>query len=292
MLWQRFLSHIRRKKKETNDGGHKSKVFIYNINNAGDRFNKDLLEFFSADMEPVRIAADADLLMLGGAIGSLQNPKRPLNPAPLHVWGSGFLFGDDNDFPLCRPNLIVHALRGKLSKEKLSGLLGYQLPENLPLADPGLLASYFTTPNVEKKYAIGFIPHFRERDTDEAKRILRANANMHFIDITQSPKEVIKEIQQCETIVSSSLHGLVFSDSLGIPNVHARLTELPIGGSFKFRDYYSSFDLEDPALTVDDVCGIKPEEIQNNYRIERRVVEEKKRLLIESFTFFEKTKSG
>ncbi len=286
MLWQRFLSHIQRKEKETNDGGHKSKVFIYNINNAGDRFNKDLLEFFRVDMKPVEIAAHADLLMLGGAISSLQNPKRPLNPAPLHVWGSGFLFGDDNDFPLCRPNLIVHALRGKLSKEKLSSLLGYQLPENLPLADPGLLASYFTIPNVEKKYSVGFIPHFREHETDEVKHVLRANANMHFIDITLSPKEVIKEIQQCETIVSSSLHGLIFSDSLGIPNVHARLTELPIGGSFKFRDYYSSFDLEDPALTVDDVCGIRPEEIRNSYCVERRVVEKKKRLLIESFPIF------
>ena len=132
--------------------------------------------------------------MLGGAISSLQNPERLVIPAPLHVWGSGFLFGDDNDFPLCRPNLIVHALRGKLSKEKLSSLLGYQLPENLPLADPGLLASYFTIPNVEKKYSVGFIPHFREHETDEVKHVLRANVNMHFIDITLSPKEVIKEI--------------------------------------------------------------------------------------------------
>lgn len=272
MLWKRFLSHIRQKK-EAGENNHKNKVFVVDINNAGDRFNNDLLDFFRVDMEPVEIAAHADLLMLGGVISSLQNPERPFNPAPLHVWGSGFLFGDDNDFPLCRPNLVVHALRGKLSKEKLSSLLGYPLPENLPLADPGLLASYFATPNVEKKYSIGFIPHFREHETDEVKRVLSANANMHFIDITRSPKEVIKEIQRCEAVVSSSLHGLVFSDSLGIPDAHVRLTELPKGGSFKFRDYYSSFDLVHSPLTIEDVCVVRPEEIQESYIIESRVVE-------------------
>lgn len=284
-LWQRFLSHIQRKKKDADEVRHKSKVFIYPLKNAGDCFNYDLLEFFRADMNSVEIVASADLLMLGGSISSLQNPELTFNPAPLHVWGAGFLFGDDNDLPLCRPNLVVHALRGKLSKDKLYGLLNTPLPENIPLADPGLLASYFTTPNTEKKYAIGFIPHFREHDTDEVKRVLGANASMHFIDITQSPKEVIREIQQCETVVSSSLHGLAFSDSLGVPNVHVRLTELPKGGTFKFRDYYSAFGLSDPTLSVEDVFGITPDKIKTNYAIERRVVEEKKRQLIESFPF-------
>ena len=60
MLWQRFLSHIRRKK-ETVEYNHKRKVFIHKTKNAGDSFNKDLLEFFRVDMEPVEIAAHADL---------------------------------------------------------------------------------------------------------------------------------------------------------------------------------------------------------------------------------------
>lgn len=282
--WQRLFRGKRKNAKAPDAATPQTgKVYIPDLQNAGDEFNRCLLEFFGAEMESVTIARHADLLMLGGAISSLQRLDQPIDNAPLHVWGTGFLFGDDNDLPLCRPNLIVHALRGRLSKDKLSGLLDKPLPEDIPLADPGLLASFFISPNVEKKHAIGFIPHFREHGTDEVKRVLDAHHDMHFIDITLSPREVIREIQQCETVISSSLHGLVFSDSLGVPNVHARLTELPKGGSFKFRDYYSAFDITDPALTVEAACVITPKEIADNYAIEKRDVEEKKRQLIESF---------
>lgn len=282
--WQRLLRGKRKNEKKIDVATEQTdKVYISNLQNAGDEFNRCLLEFFGVEMENVTIARHADLLMLGGSISGLQRLDQPINNEPLHVWGTGFLFGDDNELPLCRPNLIVHALRGKLSKDKLSGLLDKPLPEDIPLADPGLLASFFISPNVEKKHAIGFIPQFREHGTDEVKRVLDAHHDMHFIDITQSPREVIREIQQCETVISSSLHGLVFSDSLGVPNVHARLTELPKGGPFKFRDYYSAFGITDPALTVEDACVITPKEIADNYTIEKRDVEEKKRQLIESF---------
>ena len=259
------------------------KVYIPDMKNAGDQFNYDLLDYFHVEAEPVRIAAHAELLMLGGAISSLQNPERPVTDDTIHIWGSGFLHGDDLDEPLCRPNLIVHALRGQLSKEKLSGLLGKDLPEDLLLADPGLMASILAGPREDKRYSIGFIPHFREQDTQEVARTLDANKNMHFIDITQSPEEVIREIQRCETVVSSSLHGLVFSDSLHIPNIHVRLTELPKGGSFKFRDYYSAFNLVDPALKLDDILAISSQEIINSYKVSSAEVEEKKRQLIASF---------
>jgi len=259
------------------------KVYIPGLKNAGDQFNYDLLNYFHIKAEPVHIAANADLLMLGGGISSLQNPERPVTYNTLHIWGSGFLFGDDLDEPLRRPNLIVHALRGQLSKEKLSGLLGKDLPADLPLADPGLMASILTGPSEDKRYSIGFIPHFREHGTQEVARILDANKSMHFIDITQSPKEVINEIRRCETVVSSSLHGLVFSDSLHIPNIHVRLTRLPKGGSFKFRDYYSAFNLVDPALKPEDILTISSQDIKNSYKVSAVEVEEKKRQLIASF---------
>ena len=259
------------------------KVYIPNVKNAGDRFNYELLDYFHVRAEPVRIAAHAELLMLGGAISSLQNPEQPVTDDTIHIWGSGFLYGDDLDEPLCRLNLIVHALRGQLSKEKLSGLLGKDLPTDLPLADPGLMASILAGPNEEKRYTIGFIPHFREHDTQEVASVLDTNKKMHFIDITQSPKEVISEIQRCETVVSSSLHGLVFSDSLHIPNIHVRLTELPKGGSYKFRDYYSAFNLVDPALKLDDILTISSQEIINSYKVSSAEVEKKKCQLIASF---------
>lgn len=263
---------------------NKGKVFINPLCNAGDSFNNDLLSFMNAEVITTSRPAEADLLMIGGTLSSLQNPKYVLNTTPIYIWGTGFLFGDDIHGPLCRPNMVVRALRGKLSKDKLSGLLGgVSYPEDLPLADPGLLASYFASPDVDKKYDVGFIPHFREHGSSEVKYVLENNKSLHFIDITRSPREVIREIQQCNAIISGSLHGLIFSDSLGIPNCHVRLTEKPLGGTFKFRDYYSAFNLKDPALTMEDASGITCKEIIDNYAIEKHAVEEKKIQLIESF---------
>lgn len=157
------------------------------------------------------------------------------------------------------------------------------MPEDLPLADPGLLASCFATTDVEKKYSIGFVPHFREHGTKEVEYILSNNNDMHFIDITGDSLDVIRELQECECVISSSLHGCIFSDSLHIPNLHARITELPVGGSFKYRDYYSAFNLEDPALSVEDVAGISARNVIDRYNVDADWVEEKKRQLIESF---------
>jgi hypothetical protein len=44
-------------------------------------------------------------------------------------------------------------------------------------------------------------------------------------------------------VISSSLHGLIVADSLGIPNVWLRLSPDVLGGDYKFKDYYSVFGL-------------------------------------------------
>ena len=50
-------------------------------------------------------------------------------------------------------------------------------------------------------------------------------------------------MDSCKHIISSSLHGLICSDSLGIPNRWIKLSQL-LGNDFKFKDYYSVFDIE------------------------------------------------
>jgi hypothetical protein len=57
-------------------------------------------------------------------------------------------------------------------------------------------------------------------------------------------KEVFRQIQTCGSVISSSLHGLVVADSLGVPSVwvqfrgtRTRRTE----GTFKYMDYLESY---------------------------------------------------
>jgi hypothetical protein len=44
---------------------------------------------------------------------------------------------------------------------------------------------------------------------------------------------------QCDTVLSSSLHGLILAEALGIPSKRLRLTKMP--GDFKFDDFYASY---------------------------------------------------
>lgn len=67
---------------------------------------------------------------------------------------------------------------------------------------------------------------------------------MTILDVKCTPKTMANSIAECETVLSSSLHGLIFADSLGIPNKWITFEKNLIGGCFKFDDYYSCFEEE------------------------------------------------
>ena len=42
--------------------------------------------------------------------------------------------------------------------------------------------------------------------------------------------------------MSSSLHGIIFAHSYGVPAYHVQFTDFFNNGNFKFKDYYTSFE--------------------------------------------------
>jgi hypothetical protein len=56
----------------------------------------------------------------------------------------------------------------------------------------------------------------------------------------------LKSIDECECILSSSLHGIIFADSLSMPNCWVSLSEFKPAKKYKFNDYYSAYGLETP----------------------------------------------
>jgi hypothetical protein len=259
--------------------------------NAGDLLNKDLVEKLSGKQVVCSKMYDADMIAIGGALVGLQygkSAKRRLcqkalkliyGKKPLYVWGSGF-FKNDNDNGFYRTNLKVCALRGALTQEKLSGLTGEKY--DVPLADAGLLSNLFADENPEKEFEVGIIPHFSQKNEPRFQALKDSFSSACIIDIQQEPDVVINQIARCRYILSSSLHGLIFADGLGIPNLHI-LGELTLkGGNFKFEDYYSSFGVADEPWILENGFPTVAD-IVRSYKIDFKAVQEKQAQLIACF---------
>jgi pyruvyltransferase len=154
------------------------------------------------------------------------------------LWTTGFKFEQSRgNFPVAK----VLAVRGKLTRERIQ----CSDMDHVALGDAGLLCDEFNTAP-RKRYKLGIIPHFMDADDPSVKAIRALSSEISMIDVCAETKEVIRSAGECEHILSSSLHGLILADSLGIPNRWIQFpnsAKLIEGEGFKFRDYYSNFDI-------------------------------------------------
>ena len=149
---------------------------------------------------------------------------------PIAVFGSGIIA----ERPVKLPNCEILALRGPLTQKHL-GL------ENVAIhADPGLLASRLV-PKVNSGKQIGIVPHYVDKQ-HAVIAALELDPQFKIIDVERPWADVLMEISQCSMVLSSSLHGLIASDSYGIPNVRITFSDQIVGGDFKFFDYGLSVD--------------------------------------------------
>ena len=151
------------------------------------------------------------------------------------VWGAGYLKKDSK--VKVAPSEI-HAVRGKLTRASLLAQ-GIDCPE--VYGDPGLiLPLIYKAPLIPKRYKIGVIPHYIDAHVYSSLVNVRSQAGVVYIDILSAIHTIISKMLECEVIFSSSLHGLIFADAYGIPNVWARFSNKILGGNFKYLDYFSS----------------------------------------------------
>lgn len=160
------------------------------------------------------------------------------------VWGAGFK--SEADSLSCFPSKIS-LVRGELTKRKLP------MDFNPSLGDPALALSRFYSPcngsNSKKK--IGLVLHY----SDECFRgIFSSSSDIKIIDVKQDVESFVDDIAGCEYIFSSSLHGLIISDSYQIPNCWIKFNKADRNDEFKYRDYYSIFvetDVPNKPLCID-----------------------------------------
>lgn len=200
--------------------------------NFGDALNPRIVEILSKK----RVYSYKDVLIKRGpvyaVIGSILNDIDVKN---LEIWGSGFI-SDDGNFKK-KPSKI-HAVRGPLTRQRILEL-GIECPE--VYGDPALLLPLIYTPKVSKEYVLGVIPHFVDKGNEYIKNLKNEYPEaVLIIDIEDQLKNVINNVNRCQYIASSSLHGLIVADAYDIPSLWIELSNNVIGNGFKFRDYMLS----------------------------------------------------
>ena len=267
--------------------------FFNTVPNFGDLLNNNLFSMFGKKITPATIG-NSEVMAIGSLLQTLFREKKLSIKRkiliklkkPLIVYGSGFIEDMPENFQLLR-RLDVRAVRGYLSLEKLKKFKNVSISQNVVIGDPGLLSKYIIdTSNVKKKYDLGIVPHYVDKDNILLNKIkVRKSV---IIDIQQAPEIFLKQIAECKNVISSAMHGLIAADSLGIPNVRMVLSDKITGKDYKYNDYYSAFCLKSHNvinLNEQNFTDKDLKDISKNYHISSEQVEKICQDLIAAFPY-------
>jgi glycosyltransferase involved in cell wall biosynthesis len=225
----------------------KIKLYYFcTLKNFGDALNINILKYLGVEYSCVDLN-EANFVAIGSILHNIITDEKPDEYScheRIDVWGSGFIKNSDCEKEYFIKSVNIHALRGKLSKTRCEAILGSKL-DGIALGDPGLLTSRAVPiGDIEKKYDVGIIPHYVDKNSDLLNKIELKNKSYRVIDVQGETDQICKEICECRMILSSAMHGLIAADSYGVPNRWIKFSDAIIGGNYKFNDYYSAFDIE------------------------------------------------
>ena len=124
---------------------------------------------------------------------------------------------------------------------------------------PALYQDYYHLPTksigVEPAYTqprFCFIPHAHDLELDFIKN---PPPELQIISVKQHWRPMMEKVRMCDYVVSTSLHGIVVADALGIPSKwfqFSNSTTQKTEGSFKYHDYLWSINRknQDPERTA------------------------------------------
>lgn len=176
------------------------------------------------------------------------------------IWGSGILFATMLNRVKGR-NLDIRSVRGPVTRIILTDM-GYNVPEIY--GDPVIfLPEVYSPKDVEKKYKYGVIIHKDQKFICNSDKDFLKRKDVLLIDIrTRDYEGFVNNVVSCEKIISSSLHGVIISESYGIPALMHQPSVEPL---LKYCDWYYSTDrLSFPIATkLDDVLTMETPCIPN-----------------------------
>lgn len=231
--------------------GENSKKF--SIGNFGDTASPAIVEKLSGLPVKEPKPGEPKLISIGSVIHKASNHDV--------IWGTG-MKGNAMSLPSDVKELTVAAVRGPLTLKFLSEK-GINTQKTTHLFDPACLLpllykSFIDGIKAETNRSLGpvrIIPHFRD------DIIIRNNNPKMFASIISADcsfTTMISKLIGAERVISGSLHGIIFAESLGIP---ACWIKSPSGeDELKFRDYYYGTERYEVICfdTVEDALRGKP----------------------------------
>ena len=199
------------------------------FSNFGDEFSPLLLQELTGHKISWAPPSKADVFGIGSILQSLPNERA------VAIWGSGFRSVPSEK---AIDTLKIHIpllVRGPMTREYFSD------EGVLPSGDPGIYIRNFYDKKPPRSLSPLYLPHFAELSHRKGRKVIsdfRASGFQICLP-NQSPVAVAEAISRSSFLVTSSLHGRIFADSLGVPVVSTSSSHEPI---FKYLDYCKSIE--------------------------------------------------
>jgi len=157
------------------------------------------------------------------------------------VWGTGIM--QDSD-PIEKEARYL-AVRGPLTGRKV-GCEVY--------GDPALLVSHLWPMSLRHIKPVGVVPHYVDHNRHSVGNLDQINL------LHKDPLAVIRQMVEYDSILSSSLHGIIIAHAYGIPAGWWKPSNRLSGDGSKFKDYAQSVGIElIPNATISRVQTTLPD---------------------------------
>lgn len=195
--------------------------YWFSDDNFGDALAPVLLDHFGVEYDRVDSPGDANLLTIGSLLSYVEEG-----------WDVTILGTGENQ-RVSRPHVLdacnILAVRGPLTAEAYG--------VDAPWFEPGLLVADLLPEGAAYPalHNAILLPNSADGELENHPRW----RGTHVVRPLTGVRSVLYQIALSRLVVTSSLHGLVFADALGIPSVWEP-SDAVIGGTFKFEDYLAS----------------------------------------------------
>lgn len=176
------------------------------------------------------------------------------------IFGTGFIskdgdlggnnFRSSNNKIINKPKNII-AVRGPHSRQKLLDN-NIECPQNYgdPLILMPCIYNKFIDNTKNTTNIIGIIPHYIDNNATNLKTLINNLKKNNYIikiiniEIGNNYKKIIDEINECNYIISSSLHGVIMGLVYKKKTIFIEFDTNVIGSTFKFNDFFCSLGIK------------------------------------------------